>query len=139
MNASSASSCCSRQRSAGARAKCQCGVPLMLYIAGTRENQDRRFLRCRNWQIPGTCDFFYWIDDPVEGRQPHVEVQAETMSSEIGNSSNTNSVPHVPNLKKKIKKLKKKLEVEKVHKNLACLIALMCCIVTVWCLCRGRV
>ncbi|XP_057443822.1 uncharacterized protein LOC130743634 [Lotus japonicus] len=140
MNGSSASSCRSRHRSAGGRAKCQCGVPLMLYTAGTRENSERRFLRCKNWQLPGTCDFFFWIDDPLEGREPVIpHVDAETMSSEIGNSSNHNSVHHVPDLMKKMKKLKKKLEVERFQKNVASVIALMCFLVTVWCLCKGRV
>ncbi|XP_057452808.1 uncharacterized protein At4g04775-like [Lotus japonicus] len=130
---STASSSRSRQRprSAGARANCPCGLPLIIYTAGTRVNSERRFLRCRNWHIsvlPGTCNFFFWIDDPVDERQPR-HVEADTDISEIDNSSN--SVLPGPDLKKKMKKLKKKVEIETFHKNVARLIALISWIVTV--------
>ncbi|XP_057422291.1 uncharacterized protein At4g04775-like [Lotus japonicus] len=137
LNGSTASSSRSRQRhrSVGARAKCQCGLPLMLYTAGTQENPERRFLRCRNWHLPGTCDFFFWIDEPVQEREPR-HVEAEIDNSEIGESSN--SMLPGADLKKKIKKLKKKLEIETFHKKVACLIALISWIVTFWFFCRDE-
>lgn len=81
-----------------------------------------------HFQLPGTCNFFFWIDDPVDERQPR-HVEADTDISEIDNSSN--SVLPGPDLKKKMKKLKKKVEIETFHKNVARLIALISWIVTV--------
>ncbi|XP_057424148.1 uncharacterized protein At4g04775-like [Lotus japonicus] len=130
LNGSTASSSRSRQRSwsAGSREKCECGLPLILYTAGTRINPSRRFLRCRNWHLPDTCDFFFWIDDPVEERQPR-HVEADSDNFESGNLSN--SVVPEPDLKKKMKKLKKKLECDTFQKNVARLIALISWIVSV--------
>ncbi|XP_057422734.1 uncharacterized protein LOC130716737 [Lotus japonicus] len=150
MNSSSASSSRSRSRtrSAGGSARCQCGLPLIIYTAGTRHNQDRRFLRCRKWQVPGSCGFFFWIDDPnletdtvqgrdaIQGRDPQVQSDAMSYNSEIGNS--LNSVNVAPNLNKKIQKLKMKLEVERFQKKLLCLFTLVASIVAIWCLCMRK-
>lgn len=51
MNRSSASSSRHAPRSAGSRAKCGCGLPLLIYTSETDDNPGRRFLRCRNWQV----------------------------------------------------------------------------------------
>ncbi|XP_057422461.1 uncharacterized protein LOC130743869 [Lotus japonicus] len=140
MNSSSASSSRSRTMSAGGKARCQCGLTLIIYTAGTRENPDRRFLRCRRWQFPDSCGFFFWIDEPLMGRNAaqgrHAQVESDAMSlnSEIGNGPVT-SVHVLPDLNKKINKLKKKLEVERFQKKIACLFTVLAMMVAVWSLC----
>ncbi|XP_057447217.1 uncharacterized protein At4g04775-like [Lotus japonicus] len=139
MYSSSASPSRYRPRSAGGRARCQCGLPLIIYTARTRVNTDRRFLRCRRWQLPDTCGFFFWIDDPsiaVQRSHAQVESDATSLNSEIGNSSN--SVHVVPELNKKIMKLKKKLEVERFQKKLACLFTVLAMIVAIGTLCMRK-
>ncbi|XP_057422420.1 uncharacterized protein LOC130744074 [Lotus japonicus] len=144
MNSSSASSSRTRSKTitAGGSARCQCGLPLIIYTAGTRHNSDRRFLRCRNWQLPHNCGFFFWIDDPYEGRdavqgRDAVEGHAMSYNSEIGNSNSVN-VNVVSDLNKKIKKLKMKLEVERFQKKLSCFFTLVAVTVSIWCFCMRK-
>ncbi|AES63294.1 putative transcription factor GRF family [Medicago truncatula] len=63
--------------SSGMLPTCHCGLPIVIYIANTRQNKGRRFLKCCNWMKNNTCDLLIWDDLLAAGTRPMVAVTSK--------------------------------------------------------------